>query len=251
MTNRKLVSRDEWEAARKLLVEREDQLDHLRSQLAEERRKLPWLMVEKEYRFETDEGTRTLVELFDGRSQLLVYHMMFGPDWTAGCPVCSNVVDHFDGTLAHLNARDVTLVVIAHAPLEKLQAYKRRMGWTFPYVSASDSDFNYDFEVSFTDEQRKVFAEDVLAQFADNDEIAEIAASVGTDEEGYLTYEAPGMSAFVHEDGVVYRTYGSYAPEQHARFLVLYEQMLEHTAKGGDPAVRLRRHDEYGSPARH
>jgi predicted dithiol-disulfide oxidoreductase (DUF899 family) len=234
-----------------VLVEREDQLDHLRSQLAEERRKLPWLTVEKEYRFETDEGTRTLAELFDGRSQLLVYHMMFGPDWTAGCPVCSSVVDHFDGTLAHLNARDVTLVVIAHAPLEKLHAYKRRMGWTFPYVSAFDSDFNYDFEVSFTDEQRKVFAEEVLAQFADNDEIAEFAASVGTDVEGYVTYEAPGISAFVLEDGVVYQTYGSYAPEQHARFLVHYEQMLEHTAKGGDSGVRLRRHDEYGSPVRH
>jgi len=135
--------------------------------------------------------------LFDGRSQLLVYHMMFGPDWTAGCPACSNVVDHFDGTLTHLNARDVTLVVVARAPLKKLQAYKRRMSWTFPYVSSFDSDFNYDFEVSFTDEQRKVFAEDVLAQFADNDEIAEIAASVGTDVEGHLTYEAPGMSAFV------------------------------------------------------
>ena len=249
MANRKLATREEWNAARKLLVEREDQLDHLRSQVAEERRELPWLTVEKEYRFETDEGTRTLAELFDGRSQLLVYHMMFGPNWTAGCPVCSNVVDHFDGTLTHLNARDVTLVVIAHAPLEKLRAYKRRMGWTFPYVSAFDSDFNYDFEVSFTDEQRKVFAEDVLAQFADNDEIPEIAASVGSDVEGYLTYEAPGVSAFVLEDAVVYHTYGSYAPEQHARFLVLYEQMLEHTAKGGDPAVPLRRHDEYGPPA--
>jgi predicted dithiol-disulfide oxidoreductase (DUF899 family) len=251
MADRKPVTREEWEAARKRLIEREEEVDRLRSQLAEERQKLPWLPVEKAYEFETDEGTKTLADLFDGRSQLLVYHMMFAPDWTAGCPACSNVVDHFDGALPLLNARDVTVVVIAHAPLETLQAYKRRMGWTSPYVSAFESDFNYDFGVSFTDERRKEFADDVLAQFADNDEIAEIAASVGTDVEGYLTYEAPGLSAFALEDGVVYRTYGSYAPEQHARFLVLWEQMLEHTAKGGDPAVPLRRHDEYGSPVRH
>lgn len=251
MTDHKLATQEEWEAARKRLVEREEELDRLRYQIAEERQALPWLPIDKEYRFETDEGVRTLADLFDGRSQLFAYHMMFGPDWTAGCPACSNVVDHFDGTLPHLNARDVTLAVIAHAPLEKLQAYKRRMGWTFPYVSAFDTDFNYDFGASFTDEQRQGFAEDVLAQFADDDSISDIAASVGTDREGYLTFEAPGLSAFVLDEGVVYRTYGSYAPEQHARFLVLFEQMLEHTAKGGDPTVPLRRHDEYGAPVPH
>jgi predicted dithiol-disulfide oxidoreductase (DUF899 family) len=241
MTEQKTGTREESLAAQKKVQEREQELSKRSEELAQERRKLPRVPVEKEYSFDTDEGQKTLAELFDGRSQLLVYHIMFGPDWTAACPACSALADHFDGTLAHLNARDVTLVCISHAPLEKLQAYKERMGWTFPYVSASGSDFNFDFGASFTEEQRKEFADEVLAGAEGNEEIEQLAASCGTDVPGYITTEGPGLSAFVLEDGVVYHTYFT---REGLGFIMLYERLLERAPKGGED-VPVHRHDEY------
>src|SRR3989449_11001176 len=155
MTDHEVVSHEEWTTARDELLAREKEHTRLGDELARQRRELPWVRVEKEYRFETDDGTRTLAELFDGRSQLLVYHFMFGPSYEAGCPVCSSSADSVNGVIAHLNARDATMVYISRAPLEKLQAYKRRMGWSFPWVSSANSDFNFDFNVSQTEEQAR------------------------------------------------------------------------------------------------
>jgi predicted dithiol-disulfide oxidoreductase (DUF899 family) len=153
MTEHKVGTREEWEAARNALLEREKELTRLGDELARERRELPWVPIEKDYTFDTEDGTKTLAELFDGRSQLLVYHFMFGPSYQAGCPVCSSSADTVNGAVPHLNARDVTMLYVSRAPLEKLQAYKRRMGWGFPWVSSRDSDFNFDFGVSAPEEQ--------------------------------------------------------------------------------------------------
>src|SRR5881398_129940 len=153
MSDHEVGSREEWLAAREELLRREKEHTRLGDGLARQRRELPWVRVEKEYRFATDEGTKTLAELFDGRSQLLVYHFMFGPAYTAGCPVCSSGADTYDGAVAHLNARDVTFLCVSRAPLEELQAYKRRMGWSFPWVSSAGTDFNFDFGASATEEQ--------------------------------------------------------------------------------------------------
>ncbi len=241
MTEHTTGTREEWDSAREKLLEREQELTKLGEELARERRELPWVPVDKEYSFDTVEGRKTLVELFDGRSQLLVYHLMFGPDWIAACPFCSALADHLDGTLNHLNARDVTLLGMSDAPLEKLQAYKRRMGWTFPYVSAFGTDFNFDFGASFKGEQQRKIAEEILPGFADDDVVVEAAASVGTDLEGYITTEGPGLRAFALEDGVVYQTYFT----QEVNFMVFFEQLLDRAPKGGKEGVTLVRHDEY------
>ena len=175
MTEHKVGTREEWLRAREPLLEREKELTRRSDELAQQRRELPWVPVDKEYRFETEEGTKTLAELFDGRSQLLVYHFMFGPEYTAGCPVCSSGADTFDGAVEHLKARDVTFLCISRAPLERLQAYKQRMGWTFPWVSSHGSDFNFDFDASHTEEQ--------LAPFLEGDippAVAQMAAACGT-----------------------------------------------------------------------
>jgi predicted dithiol-disulfide oxidoreductase (DUF899 family) len=209
MTPHTTVARDEWRAALDTLHGRERELNRLREELTRERRALPWVQVEKEYTLETDAGPQTLAALFEGRSQLLIYHLMFGPSWTAACPGCSQLADHFDGMLAHLHARDVTLIGVSHAPLEKVQAYKRRRGWQFPYVSSFHSAFTYDFGASFTEEQQREIAAQVLPQFANDAALAEIAASIGTDLAGYVTTEAPGLTAFAREDGVVYHTYAA------------------------------------------
>jgi predicted dithiol-disulfide oxidoreductase (DUF899 family) len=243
MANHTTGTREEWQAAMAKLHERERELTRLRQELTRERQDLPWVRVEKEYTLDTDAGTKTLEELFDGRSQLLIYHIMFGPNWTAACPACSQLADHFDGMLAHLNARDVTLIGISHAPIEKLQAYKRRMGWQFPYVSSFRSDFNYDFGASLTEEQQREIAEQVLAEFSRDDSIAAMAASCGTDLAGYVTTEAPGLNAFALEDGVVYHTYA--ADPRELGFMVFYEQLLERAPKGGKEGVPVTRHDEY------
>jgi predicted dithiol-disulfide oxidoreductase (DUF899 family) len=243
MTNHTTGTREEWQAAVAKLHEREAELTRLRQEITRERRDLPWVRIEKEYTLDSDAGTKTLAELFDGRSQLLIYHIMFGPSWTAACPGCSQLADHFDGMLAHLNARDVTLIGLSHAPIEKLQAYKRRMGWQFPYVSSFCSDFNYDFGASFTEEQQPEIAKQVLPQFANDDAIAELAASCGTDVVGYVTTEAPGLNAFALEDGVVYHTYA--ADPREVGFMVFYEQLLERAPKGGKEGVPVSRHDEY------
>jgi predicted dithiol-disulfide oxidoreductase (DUF899 family) len=255
MPDHEVATREQWLAARKELLEREREHTRLGDELAQQRRELPWVRVEKEYTFGTEDGPKTLAELFDGRSQLLVYHVMFGRDWTAACPGCSSLADELDGTLAHLNARDVTLLCMSHAPIEKLAPYKQRMGWKFPYVSTFNSDFGYDFAVSFTDEQREQGAEynfepvdfaKVLEDFAGSDSMEEAAASCGTDVEGYVTTEGPGLIAFALEDGLVYHTYTAYAPE--SNFLVFSTQVLERAPKGADDTVPVSGNDKYEDP---
>src|SRR5512133_1709500 len=153
MPEHKVGTRDEWSAARAALLKREHELNNLDEEVAKEREELPWVRVEKEYVFDTEEGKKSLAELFDGRSQLLIYHLMFGPSYEVACPGCTGLADHFDGALPHVNARDVTLIAISRAPIEKLKAYRERMGWKFPYVSSYGSDFNFDFDFAFTEEQ--------------------------------------------------------------------------------------------------
>src|SRR6266496_892791 len=164
MNNHDVVSREEWAAARAELLAREKEHTHLSDELARQRRELPWVRVEKEYLFDTDDGTRTLAELFDGRSQLVVYHFMFGPSYEAGCTTCSSIADAVNGVVPHLNARGVTVLFVSQAPLEKLQAYKRRMGWSFPWVSSAVSDFNVDLGYSSSEEQTREWVEPVLEQ---------------------------------------------------------------------------------------
>jgi predicted dithiol-disulfide oxidoreductase (DUF899 family) len=241
MTEHKVGTREEWETARNALLEREKELTRRSDELARERRELPWVPIEKDYEFETDAGTKTLAELFDGRSQLLVYHCMFGPAYTAGCPVCSSGADSFDGAVAHLNARDVTFLCVSRAPLEKLEAYKRRMGWTFPWVSSAGTDFNFDFGAAATEEQ--------LAPFLEGDippAVVQMAAACGTDPAGYVT-EAPVLSTFALSDGVVYQTYSTTA--RGLEILLGFYPLLDRVPKGRDEAgpgpFKLRRHDEY------
>jgi predicted dithiol-disulfide oxidoreductase (DUF899 family) len=247
-------TRDDWLAARKKLLEREKELTRLSDELARERLVLPWVPVEKEYTFETDEGTKTLAELFDGRSQLLVYHFMFGPEYEAGCPTCSSIADSFDGFVTHLNHHDVTMIAVSLASLEKLEAYKRRMGWQFPWVSSSGGDFNFDFGVSFTEEQQRDGGEYNFRSFptmepileAEIGPIVEQAAATGTDPAGYMR-QAPGMSAFTLSDGVVYHTYSAYA--RGLDVLMGFYQWLDRAPKarneGDPPELWLQRHDEY------
>src|SRR2546421_10770098 len=227
MTDHKIGSREEWQAAREELLRREKEHTRMADELARQRRELPWVLVEKEYRFATDEGTRTLAELFDGRSQLVVYHFMFAPSSQAGCAVCSSSADAVNGVLPHLHARDVTMLYVSRAPLEKLQAYKRRMGWSFPWVSSADSDFNFDFGVSYTDEQVR----EHMGPMLDDPPpiLRHMAHSTGTDVPGYVT-EGPGMSAFVLDGGAVYHTYSTSA--RGLEFLMGYYPILDRAPKG-------------------
>jgi predicted dithiol-disulfide oxidoreductase (DUF899 family) len=245
MSDHEVVSGEEWAAAREELLALEKEHTRLGDELARQRRKLPWVRVEKEYRFETDEGTRTLAELFDGRSQLLVYHFMFGPSYQAGCPTCSSMADTVDGGLPHLHARDVTMLYVSQAPLEKLQAYKRRMGWNMPWVSSAVSDFNFDQGYSRTEEQTREAVAPML-EAGPPPIVDHNANSSGTDITGYLT-EGPGFSAFVLDDGTVYQTYATTA--RGLEFLMGYYPILDRAPKGRDEGdsfqVWLRRHDEY------
>jgi predicted dithiol-disulfide oxidoreductase (DUF899 family) len=253
MTNHKVGSREEWLAARTVLLEREKEHTHRGDELARERRELPWVRIEKEYSFDSDEGTKTLDELFDGRSQLLVYHFMFGPEYEAGCPSCSSIADGFNGFAVHLAHRaDATMLCVSRAPLAKLQAYKRRMGWTFPWVSAFGSEFNFDFAASFTAEQLREEHEYNFQQLGDltplieaeTGPVAETAESSGTDP-GEFLQEAPGMSAFARADGVVYHTYSAYARGLDGLWATY--QWLDRAPRGGNESgFWLRRHDEYG-----
>jgi predicted dithiol-disulfide oxidoreductase (DUF899 family) len=235
-------TREEWRAARKELREREEELGNLDEELAKQRSELPWVPVEKEYTFDTDEGPKTLAELFDGRSQLLIYHLMFGPTYEAACPGCTGLADAFDGALIHLNNRDVTLIAISRAAIEKLQAYKRRMGWQFPYVSSFNSDFNFDLEFAFTEEQMATGEMAKLVEEAD-DWLKDWADNVGTDLAHGMA-EAPGWSVFKLEDGVVYHTYSRTAPD---RFMLApyYSQLLDQVPNGREGDFPLLRHDEY------
>src|SRR6266404_2406695 len=220
MTKHTTGTRKEWLAARLELLEAEKELVRRSDELARRRQELPWVRIDKEYRFETDEGNASLPDLFRGRSQLLVYHFMFGPDYTAGCPSCSAIADDFNGIAVHLANHDVMLWALSWAPLAKLEAYKRRMGWTFPWASSLASDFNFDFNVSFTEEQQREglveynyerggHALDAKPEAAAEGPVA-FAAMVGTDVATY-TRERPGMSAFALEDGVVYHAYSTYS----------------------------------------
>jgi predicted dithiol-disulfide oxidoreductase (DUF899 family) len=217
-TTHRIGTRAEWRAAREALLAAEKEHTRRSDELARQRRELPWVPLEKEYAFETTDGTKTLAQLFDGRSQLLVYHFMFGPDYAAGCPNCSAIADGFNGFVAHLANRDVTMLCASRAPLDKLLAYRERMGWTFPWVSSGASDFNYDFAASFTGEQlRETGGEYNFRPFpnraelldADGGPVADTAASCGTTMAEFLQ-EAPGMSAFALVDGVVHHTYSAY-----------------------------------------
>ena len=244
MTEHKVVSRDEWDAARAELLAREKEHTRVGDELAQQRRELPWVRVDKEYRFDTEDGTRTLAELFDGRSQLIVYHFMFGPDYDAGCPTCSSMADTFDGALPHLHARDVTMLLVSQAPLAKLLAYRRRMGWDVPWVSSAAGDFNFDLGFSSSKEQTRAWAEPVREQLPPI--AARNAQESGTDLFGYLT-ELFGFSAFVLDDGVVYQTYSTTG--RGVEFLMGYYGILDRTAKGRDEGeafqVWIRRRDEY------
>jgi predicted dithiol-disulfide oxidoreductase (DUF899 family) len=241
MTEHKVGTREEHQAARDKLLEREKELTRRGDELARERQQLPWVKVEKEYEFDTDDGKKTLAELFDGRSQLLVYHFMFGPRYGAGCPVCSSGADTYNGAVPHLNARDVTFLCESRSPLEELLAYKERMGWSFPWVSSAASDFRFDFAVSQTDEQAAQLAGGELPPV-----VAQLAAACDTDSAGYLT-EAPGLSAFALEDGAVYHTYSAY--ERGLEVLMGFYPMLDRVPKGrdeeGETEFWIRRHDEY------
>src|SRR5262245_28614957 len=217
MTDHRLGTREEWLAARRELLAAEKEHTRRADELARQRRELPWVAVDKEYEFDTEGGRKTLAELFDGRSQLVVYHFMFGPDYEAGCPSCSAIADGFNGFVPHLAHRaDVTMLCVSRAPLEKLLAYREHMGWTFPWVSSHGGDFNYDFSTSFKPEALREGGEYNFAPFGDRTRALEApsviasAKSAGARPEDYLQ-EGPGMSAFALSDGVVYHTYSAYA----------------------------------------
>lgn len=244
MTDHKIGTREEWASAREELLAREKEHTRLGDELARQRRELPWVGVEKEYRFETDDGEKTLVELFDGRSQLLIYHFMFGPEYTAGCTTCSSIADSVNGIIPHLHARDVTMVFVSQAPLEKLQAYKRRMGWSFPWVSSAGSDLNVDLGFSSTKEQTREWLDPMLEQLPPI--AGRNASDSGIDVVSYLT-ESQGFSAFVRDDGAVYHTYSTGG--RGVEFVMGYYPILDRAPKGRDEGdgfqLWIRRHDEY------
>ena len=247
-----VVSRDQWLEARLGLLDAEKELTRLSDELARRRRELPWVRVDKEYRFETDDGSATLPHLFRGRSQLLAYHFMFGPDYAAGCPSCSAIADGFDGFVIHLANHDVMLSAVSRAPLAKLQAYKRRMGWSFPWASSLGGDFNFDFNVSITEDQQRQGGVEynyrrgghALDATQVPEAVARFAATCGTDARTYMR-DRPGMSAFALEDGVVYHTYSTYARGLDGLWGMY--QWLDRAPKGrNETGVWWRRHDEYG-----
>jgi predicted dithiol-disulfide oxidoreductase (DUF899 family) len=244
MAEHRTATPEEWQAARDELLKLEKEHTRRGDELARMRRELPWVKVEKEYRFETDEGEKTLAELFDGRSQLLVYHFMFGPGYEAGCPVCSSMADGFDGLIPHLHARDTTPLFVSRAPLEKLQAYKRRLGWKMPWASSADSDFNFDFGASHTEEQVREFMGQMLED--PPPVLRQMAEATGTDVAGYVS-EGPAATVFALADGAVYRAYSTQA--RGLEFLMGYYPILDRLPKGRDEGSGsehwVRRHDEY------
>ena len=243
MTDHKVVDRTEFDAAREKLIEREKEHTRKADELARQRRELPRVAIEKAYEFDAEDGTRTLAELFDGRSQLLVYHFMFGPTYEAGCPTCSSMADGMNGLLPHLHARDLTLAFVSTAPIEKLQAYKQRMGWSIPWASSANSDFSFDVGASNHVEQvrEQMPPEDQLPPIA-----AHNAAASGADLPEYIA-ELPAASAFALVDGVVYQTYAT--TFRGVEFLMPYYPILDRAPKGRDEGdafqTWIRRHDEY------
>jgi predicted dithiol-disulfide oxidoreductase (DUF899 family) len=250
MTKHKTGTRKEWLAARLELLEAEKELTRRSDELARRRQELPWVRINKEYRFETDEGSASLADLFRGRSQLLVYHFMFGPDYTAGCPSCSAIADGFNGSVIHLANHDVMLWAVSRAPLAKLQAFKQRMGWTFPWGSSLSTDFNADFNVRVTEEQQREGGmeynyrrEEAWPSPGYEGPVTKIAAMTGTDVATY-TRERPGMSGFVLEDGVAYHTYSTYARGLDGLWGMY--QWLDRAPKGrNETDVWWRHHDKY------
>jgi predicted dithiol-disulfide oxidoreductase (DUF899 family) len=249
MTEHKIGTREEWLAARLELLKAEKELTRRSDELAQWRQKLPWVRIDKEYRFETDEGSASLADLFGGRSQLIIYHFMFGPEYIGGCPACSANADGFNGFAVHLEHHDVAMIAVSRAPIAALQAYKRRMGWTFTWVSSLNNDFNYDFNTSFTEEQQRSGSIDynyrTFGLTPELEGVREIAAMTGTDAPTY-TREAPGMSAFALSDGEVYHTYSTYA--RGLDVLWGMYQWLDRAPNGrNETGLWFRRHDEYGS----
>ena len=260
-TTHKTGTRDEWLAARLALLKDEKEHTHRGDELARRRQELPWVRIDKTYRFDTDAGAASLPDLFRGRSQLLVYHFMFGPDYKAGCATCSTIADGFNGFAEHLAHHDVLLTAISRAPLAKLQAYKQRMGWTFPWASSFGTDFNADFGVGFTEQQQRqggieynYFREPawqdrtdpgMATRMTESNPVADNATATGTDVATY-TRERPGMSAFILEDGVVYHTYSAYARGLDAMWGMY--QWLDRAPKGrNETGMWWKRHDEYGT----
>jgi predicted dithiol-disulfide oxidoreductase (DUF899 family) len=251
MTKHAIGTRKEWLAARLQLLEAEKEHTRRSDELARLRQELPWVKVEKNYRFETDQGSASLPDLFRGRSQLLVYHFMFGPEYTAGCPSCSAIADGFNGFAIHLANHDVTLSAVSRAPLAKLQAYKRRLGWTFPWASSHGTDFNFDFNISITEEQQRAGGVEynyrrgghAITETQPPEPVVQFAASCGTDAATYVR-ERPGMSAFVLEDGVLYHTYSTYARGLDGLWGMY--QWLDRAPMGrNETGIWWRRNDEY------
>ena len=253
MATHKTGTREEWLAARLELLEAEKAHTRRGDELAQRRQELPWVRVDKQYRFDTDAGSATLPDLFRGRAQLLVYHFMFGPDYTAGCPSCSSIADGFNGIVAHLAGHDVMLWAVSRAPINKLQAFKQRMGWTFPWASSLSSDFNADFNVHVTEEQQRAggipynYARTVPSPTPSRpipDGASKGAAQTGTDVPTYAR-ERPGMSAFTLEDGIVYHTYSTYARGLDGLWGMY--QWLDRAPKGRNESSGfwLRHHDKY------
>jgi predicted dithiol-disulfide oxidoreductase (DUF899 family) len=256
----KIGTRSEWLGARLELLKAEKELTRRSDELAQMRQALPWVRIDKPYRFETDKGSASLADLFQGRSQLLVYHLMFGPDYKAACPTCSTIADGFNGFVVHLANHDVTLMAISRAPLEKLQAYKRRLGWSFPWASSRGSDFNYDFNVAYTKEQQQTGDNEYnyrrqkqtgarmdylkeLEEQGKSGPLAEIAADVGVDWPTF-TREAPGMSAFALKDGVVYHTYSTYSRGLDALW-GMYPWLDRAPLGRNEQGIWWKRNDEY------
>lgn len=252
MTAHTTATREEWLIERLDLLQAEKELTRRSDELALRRQELPWVRVDKGYRFETDAGSASLADLFQGRSQLLVYHFMFGPDYTAGCPSCSAIADGFDGLVVHLANHDVTLAAVSRAPFAKLKVYKQRMGWTFPWASSTDSDFNFDFSVSITEKQQRAGNVEYNYRRGGNpivatsfpEPVVQFAAMCGTDAPAF-TRDRPGMSTFVLEDGVVYHTYSTYARGLDGLWGMY--QWLDRAPRGRNETGNWwRRHDEYG-----
>jgi predicted dithiol-disulfide oxidoreductase (DUF899 family) len=241
MAEHRTGTQEEWKAERDALLAEEKELTRRGDELTGKRRELPWVAVEKDYRFETEEGTRSLADLFDGRAQLVVYHFMFGPPYEAGCPVCSSIADTLAPQVPHLKARDTTLLLASRAPLEKLLAYRERMGWGIDWVSSEGSDFNRDLGFLHTEEELKPFLEGEIPPTVEDN-----ARSCGTDVAGYVS-EGPGLSVYAREDGTVYRTYVTTA--RGLEPAMAYYGLLDLTPKGREESASeslwVRRHDEY------
>jgi predicted dithiol-disulfide oxidoreductase (DUF899 family) len=246
-------TREEWLAARLELLKEEKDVTRRSDELARKRQELPWVRLDKEYRFDTTHGSASLADLFRGNSQLIVYHFMFGPDYKAGCPSCSAIADGFDGIAVHLQNHDVAFSAVSRAPLVKLQAYQKRMGWTFPWASSNGSEFNFDFNVAVTEEQQRKGGtsynyergQHPIDTLPLSPIVGEFAAMSGTDAPGYAR-ERPGMSAFVLEDGVVYHTYSTYARGLDGLWGMY--QWLDRAPKGrNEQGIWMLRHDEYAT----